>query len=161
MATLCPIPSVRVCHQPCQIVSDPRIWKCKTPRRAEKGLFRGSHEPQTARQAREPPFQKTLLSIYVTPTILVHQDTPGAWCPITNLLATHRAASDSRSCRRASALLWARRRIAVCYTFLSYVIHQGRVCEGPVSRLRGPGLASGVYQPTRLGMAPYAPIAVI
>lgn len=30
-----PIPSVWVCRQPCQIVSDPRIWKCKTPRRAE------------------------------------------------------------------------------------------------------------------------------
>lgn len=34
-ATSFPITSVWVCRQPCQIVSDPRIWKCKTPRRAE------------------------------------------------------------------------------------------------------------------------------
>lgn len=48
-AITCPMPSVRVCSQPCQIVSDPYIWKCKTPRRAEQGLFRGSHQPQGVR----------------------------------------------------------------------------------------------------------------
>lgn len=77
-AMSCPTPSARVCRQPCQIVLDPRIWKCKTPRREEQGLFRGSHEPQASGHAREASFQKPPLSIYATPSILVHQDIPGA-----------------------------------------------------------------------------------
>lgn len=144
----CPIPSVRVCRQPCQIVSDPRIWKCKTPRRAEQGLFRGSYEPQTARHAREPSFQKTPLSIYATPTHHLgpsgHPGCPIPSPPYSQPIVQH--SPSCRSCRGASVLPCAGASYRGGLHFRVIRDLQGRVRDNPV--------ASGIHQPTRLRMAP-------